>query len=209
LPPDHVLQYAIQITDALDTAHRHGVIHRDLKPGNIMLTKSGIKLLDFGLAKVRAVEAVAGITALPTQTTPLTGEGTLLGTLRYVLEGISTLSIAAAPAARRSALPWVIAAVALAVAPAGYLLRPAPEERVVRTFVPAPEKAGFIPIGDEAGPVVVSPNGRRLTFTAPNTEGKVLLWIRPLDSATAQPLAGTERATFPFWSPDSNFVGFF
>ena len=73
LPPDHVLQYAIQITDALDTAHRHGVIHRDLKPGNIMLTKSGVKLLDFGLVKVLATEAVAGMTALPTQTTPLTG----------------------------------------------------------------------------------------------------------------------------------------
>jgi eukaryotic-like serine/threonine-protein kinase len=84
LPPDHVLQYAIQITDALDTAHRHGVIHRDLKPGNIMLTKSGVKLLDFGLAKVRGVEAVAGMTALPTQTTPLTGEGTILGTLQYM-----------------------------------------------------------------------------------------------------------------------------
>src|SRR5882762_3963700 len=54
LPPDQVLQYAIQITDALDTAHKHAVIHRDLKPGNIMLTKSGAKLLDFGLAKARA-----------------------------------------------------------------------------------------------------------------------------------------------------------
>jgi serine/threonine protein kinase len=68
LPPDQVLQYGIQITDALDTAHKHGVIHRDLKPGNIMLTKSGAKLLDFGLAKVRAAEAVAGMTAAPTQT---------------------------------------------------------------------------------------------------------------------------------------------
>src|SRR6266436_6403512 len=84
LPPDQVLQYAIQITDALETAHRHGVIHRDLKPGNIMLTKAGAKLLDFGLAKVRAAEAVAGLTALPTQTTPLTGEGTILGTLQYM-----------------------------------------------------------------------------------------------------------------------------
>src|SRR6266852_2896659 len=84
LPPDQVLQYAVQITDALDTAHRHGVIHRDLKPGNIMLTKTGAKLLDFGLAKVRAAEAAAGVTALPTQTTPLTGEGTILGTLQYM-----------------------------------------------------------------------------------------------------------------------------
>src|SRR6266849_1421737 len=84
LPTDQVLKYAIQITDALDTAHKHAVVHRDLKPGNIMLTKTGAKLLDFGLAKVRAAEPVAGMTAMPTQTTPLTGEGTILGTLQYM-----------------------------------------------------------------------------------------------------------------------------
>src|SRR2546425_6726287 len=53
LPLEQVLQYAIEIADALDKAHRKGVTHRDLKPGNIMLTKSGTKLLDFGLAKLR------------------------------------------------------------------------------------------------------------------------------------------------------------
>ncbi len=53
LPLDQVLRYAIEIADALDKAHRKGVTHRDLKPGNIMLTKSGTKLLDFGLAKLK------------------------------------------------------------------------------------------------------------------------------------------------------------
>jgi Tol biopolymer transport system component len=84
LPTDKVLQYAVQITDALDTAHKHAVVHRDLKPGNIILTKTGAKLLDFGLAKMRAAEGVAGMTASPTQTTPLTGEGTILGTVQYM-----------------------------------------------------------------------------------------------------------------------------
>lgn len=82
LPPLLILQYAIQIADALDTAHRHGIIHRDLKPGNIMLTKTGAKLLDFGIAKVRDVEG--GVTASSNQTTSLTEEGTLLGTLQYM-----------------------------------------------------------------------------------------------------------------------------
>jgi eukaryotic-like serine/threonine-protein kinase len=57
LPLDQVLRHAIEIASALDHAHRHGVIHRDLKPGNIILTKSGAKVLDFGLAKVRTAEA--------------------------------------------------------------------------------------------------------------------------------------------------------
>src|SRR5437763_2797008 len=83
LRPDQVLRYAIQIADALTTAHRHGVIHRDLKPGNIMLTKSGAKLIDFGLAKVAETGAVAGVTVLATQTTPLAGEGIIVGTYQY------------------------------------------------------------------------------------------------------------------------------
>src|ERR1700739_2264564 len=62
LPLDQVLQYAIEISDALDKAHRKGITHRDLKPGNIMLTKSGTKLLDFGLAKLKKDTAPANVT---------------------------------------------------------------------------------------------------------------------------------------------------
>jgi serine/threonine-protein kinase len=84
LPLDHALQYAIQIADALDRAHRNGIVHRDLKPGNVMLTKNGVKLLDFGLAKLQPTGAVAGMSVAATMTSPLTAQGTILGTLQYM-----------------------------------------------------------------------------------------------------------------------------
>ena len=86
LPLEQVLRYAIEIADALDKAHRKGVTHRDLKPGNIMLTKSGTKLLDFGLAKLKQEVAPANVqlSQLPTASDPLTAQGTIVGTMQYM-----------------------------------------------------------------------------------------------------------------------------
>ena len=88
LPIDQALRYGIEIAEALEKAHRQGITHRDLKPGNIMLTQSGAKLLDFGLAKYRQqIEGapLAGITGMVTeQKKNLTAEGTILGTFQYM-----------------------------------------------------------------------------------------------------------------------------
>jgi Tol biopolymer transport system component len=95
LPLDQTLSCAMEIADALDKAHRRGIVHRDLKPGNVMLTKAGAKLLDFGLAKIGPVVAPGTVetrlataqpigSQRPIGAAPLTSQGSLLGTFQYM-----------------------------------------------------------------------------------------------------------------------------
>lgn len=309
LPIDEALRYAIQIADALDQAHRHGVVHRDLKPGNIMLTKGGAKLLDFGLAKVTEPQARSGdhLATLPiTITTPLTGQGLIVGTLPYMapeqLEGretdartdifafglilhemiagkrvfdapsqaglissimtsgvppLSSVNAAVPPALDHVVstcvakapddrwqtahdvllqLKWIVAAGSRAGVPAPVVARrkrnnmalwsalaaslcavmllawlhfrerPAPSQPPVRFAVHSPAEAGFLYGVDIP---VVSPDGARLVFTAGLRTGSRVLWYQPLDTLEAKPVAGTESAILPFWSPDSCSVAFY
>src|ERR1700730_14485718 len=86
---EQVWQYAIEMADALDKAHRKGVTHRDLKPGNIILTRAGSKLVDFGLAKLKQNAVVITPPSgrgseMDTKTNPLTAHGMILGTLQYM-----------------------------------------------------------------------------------------------------------------------------
>jgi Tol biopolymer transport system component len=308
LPLDQTIRHGTQIADALDKAHRQGIVHRDLKPGNVMLTKTGVKLLDFGLAKAMAPAAPqSALTSLPTQH-GLTQEGTILGTFQYMapeqLEGkeadartdifafgcvlyematgkkafsassqaslitaimsseppsISTVQPmsppaldrvvrtclakdpeerwqssadikrelqwigegsaagVAAPAAvvskrrSRERIAWaLVATFALgAVALGAMLLRRAPAPMpLIRASILPPEGAELVSTLIWAGPVEISPDGSRLVFSARKGEGPNMLWVRELSETAARPLAGTEGAERPFWSPDSRFIGF-
>ncbi len=308
LPIQQVLQYAIEIADALDKAHRKGVTHRDLKPGNIMLTKTGTKLLDFGLAKLKqeAAPANVSLSELPTAKDPLTAQGTILGTLQYMapeqledkevdartdifafgaavyematgqraFEGKSQASVITAimssdptpmsslqpmtpPALDRVVkrclakepddrwqtardlevqLNWIAEGGSQAGLPAPALARRKGRERVawgiaaasiiaalvlgagqfLWTTNPAlPLQADVLPpkdhsfFGSYGSYFALSPDGKKIAFVASETlTGTRTLWVRSLDSMTAQPLAGTEGALGSFWSPDSKFIGF-
>jgi len=87
LPPEQVLKYGIEICEGLEKAHRGGITHRDLKPGNVMLTKTGAKLMDFGLAKPSSESGAtaSGLTLTsPVASRPLTQQGMIVGTFQYM-----------------------------------------------------------------------------------------------------------------------------
>ncbi len=109
----------------------------------------------------------------------------------------------------RRMLPWAAVAVFAAALAASLLLRPSPPKTVLRATIPPPADSLFNLAPASPGPVAVSPDGNRLAFTAQGDDGSVMLFVRRLDSPDAVVLSGTEDAQYPFWSPDSRWIGFF
>ena len=310
LPLDELLRIASEIVSGLEAAHRSGIVHRDLKPGNIVLTRSGVKLLDFGLAKAGSLPGGPSLDLTSRRTepaglTPLTATGVVVGTVPYMspeqlegkeadarsdlfafgavvfematgrkaFEGKSPAAITAAiltanpppvsairplapppldrlvkaclaknpeerwqtahdvrlqiaglieggvsegkalptaPRHRAERLGWGAAVVLLGGLLAFLLLRPsATAPGVVRFTIPPPDGCSFNFIGRDAGPLAVSPDGSRVAFVATTPAGRKLLFLRRLDALSAQALSGTDGASYPFWSPDGAFIGFF
>jgi serine/threonine protein kinase len=108
-------------------------------------------------------------------------------------------------------IAWAVVALALAVIVIGILSTrvPTSQQAVEASSILAPDKAAFAFYGPNGGPPALSPDGQFLTFSAQSSDGKYLLWVRPLSELAAQPLRGTDGASFPFWSPDSRSIGFF
>ncbi|MGK2857735.1 MAG: protein kinase domain-containing protein [Thermoanaerobaculia bacterium] len=142
-----------------------------------------------------------------------------IGEARIALEsGVSTAvspattAVAEIAAKKRGAagfLPWVIAAL-LGVALAAAIVLRKPEPPLVwKSTIPPPEGAVVHLNSNFPGAVTVSPDGRKIAFAARDADGKVLLYLRDLDQGSARPLAGTERAQYPFFSPDSRWIAFF
>src|SRR5262249_21744786 len=130
--------------------------------------------------------------------------------LQWIAEGGSQAGIPSPVSARRRLsqnVAWTVAAVCILAAiglAATWMLRPTTPRRMMRVSIIAPEGNYFRPTD-----LALSPAGTKLPFAASASKGKTQLWVRSLDSESAQPLTGTDGAIQPFWSPDSRTVGFF
>jgi len=299
---EHAVRNAIQICQALEAAHKAGIIHRDLKPANILITRQGVKLLDFGLAKLQP--AVASGATRDATMAALTGAHTVLGTPQYMapeqiegreadartdifafgcvlyelltgtpaFEGKSPSSVMAAilaseprpmrelqpvtpPALERLVagclvkdpddryqsihdvrlhLEWIRDGAPQSIGPdAGRARRGLMRERIAwaaalllvvagaaglawfrpRATTPALRVAVNLPPGfriDESNAsLALSPDGQKLALAASGPATNQRLWIRSLAGDEPQAIAGTDGATYPFWSPDGQFLGFF
>jgi eukaryotic-like serine/threonine-protein kinase len=136
--------------------------------------------------------------------------------LRWVAQDRSSSSTAALPpaAVHHPRTGLVVAAAVLIALIAGavagiFIARPSQPARGIRTVIAPPEGTSFRLTGDLAGPPELSPDGSYVAFSAAAADGKVVLWVRPMDKLEAHALPGTENVTFPFWSPDSRSLGFF
>jgi Tol biopolymer transport system component len=122
-------------------------------------------------------------------------------------------SLARARVAGNARVAWFVAAVLFAAAVAfawmWFSRKPATDASIVKFSILPTEESRFYSAGREASPPALSADGRRLAFVAIKADGKRQLWVRALDSLAAQPLAGTEGASHPFWSPDGRYIGFF
>jgi Tol biopolymer transport system component len=118
------------------------------------------------------------------------------------------------PQSDRSRAPWLVAAAAILAAGAlafVHFREAPPEAPLIRTYIPPPEKTAYNVVSGlaTAGAAALSPDGRRVVFSALASDGRTQLWLRPLDAPVAQPLPGTDGAIHPFWSFDSRYIGFF
>jgi eukaryotic-like serine/threonine-protein kinase len=154
------------------------------------------RLQAIGEARIAIEEAISGAPPL----SPLLGEE---GS-REARGGV------ASPLSR--ALPWAIAGLGVALITVLYLWKfaaPARPKSSVLAFVPPPQGTTFRAFGFDAGPVVVSPDGQQLAFSATDQNGTTKLWVRRMDSSEAKSVAGTEDAAAPFWSDDGKSLGFY